>query len=191
MPPGADEASSETTWRCSMKRVITLVLAATLVAALSPLSARAGAPPQEEQGTVLLPGPGPNGETGGGCWTGWARRFWIFTGGATAGPLGSMFEIDKSTWDGKFTLEVTAGGMGTEDLDLTYYVDPGHVDPMDPAQQGGIVESSSYLTRKAGGEAGTVPRGSTLALICLAIGSGYNAEWSYNATPPAKKKKKK
>ncbi|MDQ3981381.1 MAG: hypothetical protein M3271_01725, partial [Actinomycetota bacterium] len=72
--------------------------------------------------------------------------------------------------------------------DMTYYVDPGHVDPTDPAQQGGIVESSSYLTRKPGGEAGTVPKGSTLVLICLAVGTGYNAEWSYTATPPAKKK---
>jgi hypothetical protein len=171
-----------------MKRVITLALAATLVAALSPLAAKAGAPPQEEQGTVLLPGPGPNGETTGGCWTGWARRFWIFSGGATAGPFGSMFEIDKTTWDGKFKLEVTGGGMGTEDLDLTFYIDPGHVDPADPAQQGGIIESSSYLTRKAGGEAGTVPRDSTVVLICLAVGSGYNAEWSYTATPPKKKK---
>ena len=174
-----------------MKRAIILALVATILAALSPVAAQAGAVgPQKEEGTVLLPGPGPNGETTGGCWTGWTRRFWIFTGGATSGPFGSMIEIDKTTWDGKFKLEVTGGGQGTEDLDMTYYVYPGHVDPTDPAQQGGIVESSSYLTRKPGGEAGIVPRESTLVLICLAIGSGYNAEWSYTATPPAKKKKK-
>jgi hypothetical protein len=100
-----------------------------------------------------------------------------------------MFEIDKATWDGKFKLDVTAGGTGTEDLDMTYYVDPGHLDPADPAQQDGIIESSSYLTRKAGGETGIVPRGSKYVLICLATGSGYNAEWSYAATPPSKKKK--
>ncbi|MDQ3957640.1 MAG: hypothetical protein M3273_04885 [Actinomycetota bacterium] len=178
-----------------MKRVIMLVLVAMLVASLSPVAARTGAKagavaaPQEETGTVLLPGPGPNGETTGGCWTGWARRFWIFSGGATAGPMGSMFEIDKATWGGKFKLEVTAGGVGTEDLDMTYYVDPGHVDPMDPAQQGGIVESSAYLSREPGGEEGIVPPESTVVLICLATGSGYNAEWSYTALPPAKKKK--
>lgn len=171
-----------------MKHVITLVLVATLVAALSPVAAQAGGASQKEEGAVLLPGPGPNGETTGGCWTGWARRFWIFSGGATAGPLGSMFEIDKATWDGKFKLAVTGGGAGTEDLDLTYYSDPGHIDPTDPAQQSGILESGSYLTREAGGEAGTVPRGSTVALVCLAVGSGYNAEWSYTAAAPAKKK---
>lgn len=172
-----------------MKRVITLVLVAALVAAFAPPSARAGAG-QEETGSVLLPGPGPNGETTGGCWTGHARRAWIFSGGATAGPFGAMFEIDKTTWDGKFKLEVTGGIAGTEDLDMTFYADPGKVDPADPAQQGGIIETGSYLTREPGGEDGTVPRTSTLVLICLAIGSGADAEFSYTAMPPAKKKKK-
>ncbi len=59
-----------------MRRIITLVLVAAIVAALSPLAAeaRVAAAPQKETGTVLLPGPGPNGETTGGCWTGWGRR---------------------------------------------------------------------------------------------------------------------
>lgn len=174
-----------------MKRLITLAMAATMIAALSPLAAEARvAAAQEETGTVVLPGPGPNGETTGGCWTGWARRFWIFSGGATAGPFGSIFEIDKKTWDGKFKLEVVAGAAGTEDLDVTFYADPGEIDPNDPAMQGGIIETGAYLTREAGGEAGTVPRTSTLALVCLGIGTGANAEWSYTADPPKKKKKK-
>ena len=167
-----------------MKRIIILVLVAALVAAFSPVGARAEvAPPQKEEGTVLLPAPGPNGETTGGCWTGWARRFLIFSGGATAGPFGSMIQIDKSTWNGKFKLDVVSGGQGTEDLDITFYVDPGKLDPGDPAQQGGIIESTSYLSREAGGEAGTVPPKATLGLVCLAIGTGFNAEWSYTAAP--------
>lgn len=173
-----------------MKHALALGLVATLVAALSPLSAHAGvAGPQKEEGNVLLPGPGPNGETTGGCWTGWPRRAWIFSGGATAGPLGSIFEIDKATWNSKFKLEVTGGVQGTEDLDMTFYADPGKVDPQDPAQQGGIVETGAYLTREAGGEVGTVPPGSNLVLICLGIGTGADADWSYTATPPKKKKK--
>ncbi|MDP9066761.1 MAG: hypothetical protein M3N53_00240 [Actinomycetota bacterium] len=172
-----------------MKRAISLVLLATLVAALSPMSAQAGAAAQKEEGTVLLAGPGPNGETTGGCWTGWPRRFWIFSGGATAGPFGSMFEIDKATWGGKFKLEVTGGAMGTEDLDMTFYGETGELNPADPAQQEGIVETGEYLTREAGGEVGVVPPGSNVVLICLAITSGHNAEWSYTATPPKKKKK--
>lgn len=173
-----------------MKRLITFVLVAALATALSPLTAEAAAPAQEETGTVILPGPGPNGETTGGCWTGWARRFWIFSGGASSGPFGSMFEIDKATWNGKFKLEVVSGGSGTEDLDITFYSNPGQLDPNDPAQQAGIVESGAYLTREAGGEAGVVPQTSTLALVCLGTGTGFNAEWSYTALPPAKKKKK-
>lgn len=174
-----------------MKRTIILALSVSLIAALVPLSAQAGLPPQEESGTVLLPGPGPNGETTGGCWTGWPRRAWIFSGGASAGPLGSMFEIDESTWNGKFKLDVVAGAMGDEDLDITFYADPGQLDPADPAMQGGIIETGSYLTREAGGEEGIVPETSTVALICLGIGTGFNAEWEYEAKPPAKKKKGK
>lgn len=174
-----------------MRRLIILALATTLLAQLAPATAGSVPPPQKEEGNVLLPGPGPNGEVTGGCWTGWARRFWIFSGGATAGPLGSMFEIDEKTWEGKFKLEVTAGGAGTEDLDITFYADPGQVDPQDPAQQGGIVESGSYLSRKEGGEEGNVPPTSTLALVCLGTGSGYDADWSYIAKPPKKSKKKK
>lgn len=172
-----------------MKRVITAVLALSLITALAPMGAHASPGPQKEEGSVLLPGPGPNGETTGGCWTGWARRFWIFSQGSTAGPFGYMIAIDESTWGGKFKLEVTAGGTGTEDLDMTFYANPGTLDPADPAMQGGIQESGAYLTRQPGGEAGTVPPTATLALVCLAIGSGYNAEFLYTATPPKKKKK--
>jgi hypothetical protein len=101
-----------------------------------------------------------------------------------------MFEIDKKTWNGKFKLAVTDGLSGDEDLDITFYVDPGQLDPADPAQQGGIVEGGAYLTRQAGGEAGIVPKRSTLALVCLSVDSGANAEWSYKAAPPVKKKKR-
>ncbi|HEX2295682.1 MAG TPA: hypothetical protein VHN37_10280 [Actinomycetota bacterium] len=174
-----------------MRKLVVLALAATIVASLAPAgaNARPALGPQEETGTVVLPGPGPNGPITSGCWTGWGRRAWIFSQGATAGPMASMIEIDPSTWDGKFKLDVVSGGTGTEDLDVTFYIDPGKIDPTDPAMQSGIIESSSYLTREAGGEAGIVPRDTTLVLICLAVGTGYNAEWSYVATPPKKKKK--
>ena len=173
-----------------MKRIIPTALALILALTILPLGAQAAPGPQKEEGSVLLPGPGPNGETTGGCWTGWARRFWIFSQGATGGPFGYMFPIDESTWGDKFKLEVTAGGSGTEDLDMTFYAKPGEIDPADPAMQGGIQESGAYLSRKPGGEAGTVPPTATVALVCLAIGSGYNAEFTYTATPPKKKKKK-
>lgn len=173
-----------------MKQSLALALVATIFAALSPLAAQAGvAGPQKEEGKVLLPGPGPNGETTGGCWTGWPRRVWIASGGATAGPLGHMFEVDKATWNGNFKLEVASGAMGSEDLDITFYAKPGAPATVDPAQQEGIQETGSYLTREAGGEVGTVPPGTTVALVCLGIGTGANADLTYTATPPKKKKK--
>ena len=70
-----------------MRRALTLALVALIVATVAPLSAQANLAGQEETGNVLLPGPGPNGETTGGCWTGWPRRFWILSAGATAGPF--------------------------------------------------------------------------------------------------------
>ncbi len=172
-----------------MKQSLALALVATILAALSPLAAQAGvAGPQKEEGNILVPAPGPNGENTGGCWTGLPRRAWIASGGATAGPFGHMFEIDKATWNGKFKLEVTSGAMGSEDLDLTFYAEPGVPATTDPAQQEGIQETGSYLTREAGGEVGTVPPGTTLALVCLGIGTGANADLTYTATPPKKKK---
>ncbi|HWC14350.1 MAG TPA: hypothetical protein VG929_07130 [Actinomycetota bacterium] len=172
-----------------MKRVIVALLALSLVAALAPLGAQAAPGPQKYEGNVMLPGPGPNGAVTEGCWTGWPRRFWIFSQGTTAGPFGDIFEIDKTTWGGKFKLEVTGGGAGTEDLDMTFYADPGKVDPADPAQQGGIMETGSYLTREPGGEEGTVPPTSTLVLVCLGVGTGYDADFTYTAAPPKKKKR--
>jgi hypothetical protein len=171
-----------------MKRVLTFVLTAALAASLTPI-AQAGGGGQKVQGTVPLAGPGPNGETTGGCWTGWGRRAWIFSGGATAGPFAHMFEIDKKTWDGKFKLAVTGGVAGTEDLDITFYAETGQIDPTDPAMQNGIIETGAYLTRQAGGEVGTVPRTSKVALVCLAVGTGAEAEFTYTAKAPKKKKK--
>lgn len=169
-----------------MKRVVTVVLAMTFVGALMPLGAQAGSATQEEEGRVLLPFPEVN--SGEGCWAGVTRRFHIFTGGALSGPFGSTFEIDEKTWGGKFKLEVTSGGTGAEDLDLQYYIDPGKLDPNDPAQQT-LSKSVGFHTRKPGGESGVVPELSTVALTCLVLGTGHNAEWSYTAIPPKKKKK--
>jgi hypothetical protein len=173
-----------------MRRLLVLSIVTALVAPLA-IADAAPAGGQTAEGTVALAGPGPNGETTGGCWTGWARRAWIVSGGATAGPFGSIFEIDKKTWGGPFELEVVGGAAGTEDLDVTFYADPGKIDPADPAMQAGIIETGAYLTRTAGGEDGTVPPTSTIALVCLGIGTGANAEWTYEAKPLPKKKKRK
>lgn len=165
------------------ERLITTAVAAAVLAA--PVAHARSAGPQEESGTVVLPGASPN--AGEGCWQGYARRFWVVSSGATSGPFGSVFEVDKTTWNGKFELAVTGGATGSEDLDLHFFLDLGKLDPGDPAMQN-TSQSTSYQTAAAGGEEGTVPAGATSALICLRPATGANAEWTYTATPPKKKK---
>jgi hypothetical protein len=166
------------------KKLIAVAASASVLAV--PVAHARSAGPQEESGTVVLPAPSPN--AGEGCWQGYARRFWIFTSGATSGPFGSVIEVDKTTWNGKFKLEVTGGAAGTEDLDVHFFVNMGTLDPNDPAMQN-VSQSSSYQTAAAGGEEGTVPPSATTALICLRPGTGANADWTYTALPPKKKKK--
>ncbi|MDQ3956929.1 MAG: hypothetical protein M3273_01250 [Actinomycetota bacterium] len=163
------------------KLIVGGVVAAVLAA---PIAQARTAAPQEESGTVILPAPSPNG--GEGCWQGYARRFWIISQGSTGGPLGSVFEVDKSTWNGKFTLDITGGAAGTEDIDIHFFMDMGTLDPYDPAMQN-VSQSSSYQTAAAGGEKGTVPEAATTALVCLRPATGASAAWTYKALPLKKK----
>ncbi|MDQ3952204.1 MAG: hypothetical protein M3279_04470 [Actinomycetota bacterium] len=166
-----------------LRKAIVLTAAISVLAA--PVAGARGVAPQEESGTVVLPAPSPNG--GEGCWQGFARRFWIVSSGSTGGPMGSVFDVDESTWNGKFKLEVTGGAAGSEDLDVHFFMNTGSLDPTDPAMQN-VAQSSSYQTAAAGGEKGTVPEAATAAIICLRPGTGANAGWTYVATPPKKKK---
>jgi hypothetical protein len=165
------------------KKLVVLVATASVLAV--PVAQARNVGPQEESGTVVLPAASPN--AGEGCWQGYARRFWVISSGATSGPLGSIIEVDKSTWNGKFKLEVTGGAAGTEDLDVHFFMNMGTLDPNDPAMQT-VAQSSSYQTAAAGGEEGTVPPMATTALICLRPGTGANAAWTYTALPPKKKR---
>lgn len=166
------------------RSIVLTAAVALLVAPMGAAGARRAAP-QEESGTIVLPAPSPN--AGEGCWQGFARRFWIVSMGQTGGPMGGAFEVDESTWNGKFKLDVAGGASGSEDVDIHYFLNTGTLDPADPAMQT-VSQSSSYQTEAAGGEKGTVPEGSTVAIVCLRPGTGANAEWTYTATPPKKKK---
>lgn len=141
--------------------------------------------PQEESGSIMLPSPSPN--AGEGCWPGTPRRAYIISQGQTAGPAGSVIEIDPSTWGGKFTLKAT-GSTGSEDVDMHFFVDIGKVDPTDPTMMN-VVSSSTYQDKEPGGEAGLVPPQAKHVVLCLVPGTGAEVEWTYKALPPAKKKK--
>jgi hypothetical protein len=109
----------------------------------------------------------------------------MFSQGTFNDTFGTVFEVDKSTWGGKFKLDVTDGATGTEDLDIYFFSDMGTIGPDDPALLT-VAQSGVYQERKAGGEVGVVPPTSLWGITCLH--DGFNASFVYKATPPKKKK---
>jgi hypothetical protein len=166
-----------------VRNILTAILTATLVAAPAAQAHNAGATGQQESGTVVTNAPSPNGPDD--CFQGYPRRAYVISQGVVNGPLGGVFAVDKSTWGGKFALKVDGGLAGTEDLDLFYYSDMGDF-MSDPSLNSPVIVGT-YAKRKAGGEAGVVPKTSTYALVCLLPTTGALAQWSYKAAPPAKK----
>lgn len=171
-----------------MKKALTIALASLIAASL--LAPATAAPKKQTvEGTIVAPARHPDG-----CYTGLSRHLWSLFGDASNGVVGWTFDVDKATWKGKFKLEAT-GGVGTVDLDLTYYLgefatpeDWTNGVPAAPAV-------SEYETHEGPGEAGTVPEGAVKAIVCVFAGeSGEGSAgvpFIYEATAPVKKKKKK
>jgi hypothetical protein len=145
------------------------------------LAADAG--PQEVSGTNVFPVPHPQDPTI--CFQGVARRAYLISQGNYNDTFGTVFEVDKATWGGKFKLELTDGATGTEDMDIYFFSDIGTLGPDDPGMLT-VAQSGVYQERKAGGEVGLVPPTSTFGITCLH--DGFNASFTYTATPAKKKK---
>ena len=167
-----------------MKKIITALLAAVLVVPLLAVTAEAGKPKQEVEGSILLPAPFAQ-DTFQGCWGGLHRRLTTPSNGAVGqGVFGYHFDVDKKSWNKKFTLEVT-GGEGDVDLDLFLY---SHVPPVtewpNDAVNAGTPVSVDYTTREPGGESGIVPKGTVYAIVCMYAGpshQGFDATFTYTA----------
>lgn len=150
-----------------MKKVVAIAVGAALAASmLAPASA--GKPkPQVVEGTIAIPARHPNG-----CFTGLSRHLWSLFGEASNGALGWTFDVDKTTWNKPFFLEST-GGVGTVDLDLTYYLGDFATREEfinDPAPASPAV--SEFETHEGPGEAGKVPKGAIKAVVCVFAGEG-------------------
>ena len=170
-----------------MKRLITLALASMLVAALfSPASAA----PKKQTVEGVIAGFVRHPD---GCYSGVSRHLYSLMGDASNGIVGWTFDVDKATWNGNFTLEPT-GGAGVVDLDVTYYLGDfatqeewvNNPAPAAPA-------TSAYEDRENPGEKGTVPEGAVKAIVCIYAsenGAAAAVPFVYEATAPAKKKKK-
>ncbi len=162
-----------------MKKLIGIALAA--IVALPAVGASAALPPQEESGTVLFATPHQQDPTI--CFQGIGRRINMVSQGAVSGPFGAIFDIDKSTWGGKF--KMTAEGLtGAEDMDIYFFSSFGEIAD-DPSMNSPTI-LTQFQEREAGGEAGVVPPESTKAIACLF--SGFGADFTYKASPKKKKR---
>lgn len=150
-----------------MRKLVAASVAAVLLGAAVP-AALAGKPePQVVEGTIAVPARHPNG-----CYTGLSRHLWSLFGEASNGAVGWTFDVDKTTWNKPFFLEAT-GGVGTVDLDLTYYLgDFASREEFinDPPPAAPAV--SEFETHDGPGEAGKVPKGAIKAVVCVFAGEG-------------------
>jgi hypothetical protein len=169
-----------------MKKILVLALTALMAASLVVTNATAAPKQQKVEGTIALPALFAQG-TFSGCWGGLTRRTTQPTGEEASpvnGVFGYRFVVDKATWNKPFKLEAT-GGSGTVDLDLFLYsVMPPPEATLDDPVNGGTPVSVDFATRKEGGEAGIVPKGTTDAIVCMYGGPeyfGYDASFSYVA----------
>lgn len=164
-------------------RAIALIVAALFTFGSATVAVGRDSGPQTETGTVRVMTPHPQDTNI--CFQGVARRAYVVSNGAVNSVAGHVFAIDKSTWSGKFKLDVVSGSTNSEDLDIYYFIDMGKVGPDDPALLN-PVEAARYEERKKGGEAGTVPKLAKWGIVCLHTGA--NAEFKYEAKPPVKKR---
>lgn len=158
-----------------MKKLIALLLAASLAGALFAAPATAGkrkkgkkGTKQEYVGTIMLPAPYPTDNT---CYSRGERMIALAGVEQASGYVGSHFDINPKTWGQKFQLHVM-GGSADVDLDIIFYAAYG--DPADPTAVPAYV---AYETREPGGEAATVPEGMEKAIVCMA--AGQDAEFHY------------
>ncbi|MGH2756576.1 MAG: hypothetical protein ACRDI3_02175 [Actinomycetota bacterium] len=162
-----------------MRKTLAVIAAGAIAVTL--LGAPSGAAPKQQkfEGSILLPARHPDG-----CYTGLQRHWTSITEGAINGVLGYTFEVEKGTWNKPFKLTAT-DGVGTIDLDVVYYYgefatrDEFIADPA-PAAPGSI----GFEDHTSPDEAGKVPNGAIMAIICLyasEAGAAGNVSFSYAA----------
>jgi hypothetical protein len=162
-----------------VKKIIALALAA--VVGLVPAAvAGGGKKKQKVEATILAAPRHPDG-----CYSGVQRRLSAATDGSVQGVVGYDFDVSKGTWKKPFTLKLT-DGVGTVDLDITYYLGARHTlqDMIDGGGDPAPPASIGFETREEGGEKGKVPAGAVYAIVCIyesENGVGGNASFSYLA----------
>ena len=159
-----------------MKKIVSLIAAGLMVAAVVPGVASAGKAKgarQDVEGHIALQAPpGEHTDNPNGCYSGVHRRLNEAAQMNANGIVGYHFEIDPATWNKKFRLTPVTPDV---DIDITFYTRFGTVE-----------EASSFVPvavgfeeRNTDGEFGKVPADMTLAIVCMKVGS--NADFTYSA----------
>lgn len=109
-------------------------------------------------------------------WPKTQRDVWRDTG--QNGVVGYTFPVAEATRGGTFTLTVTSGVTGAEDLDITWYEEYGSASPAGQA----AVSPGGSTVRRPGGEAGVIPSNARYGMVSMFFGA--NAEFTYNGFAP-------
>ena len=164
-----------------MKKLIAIGIAVLLAVPLGGTAALAGKKKQQKvEGSVAGAARHPDG-----CYSGVHRRLQAITMQNANGLVGYDWDVDKATWNKPFVLELT-GGVGTVDLDITYYLGE-RTKLEDFVEEGGdpaVPATVAYETHEEGGEKGTVPKGALWAIVCIyesENGAGALADFTYTA----------
>lgn len=166
-----------------MKKLVGVALAAVIAASfvVAPVAAASKAKQQHVEGSIALRAPFVSTtEQLQSCYAGVHRRVTLVTQGNANGVVGYNFEVDKTTWNKPFKLEVS-GGQQNPDMDITFYL-TGLGSLEDHANNppwGTDASAISFEEREPGGEVGIVPKGATDVIVCMF--EGYNADFMYMA----------
>ena len=128
---------------------------------------------QKVSGNILMQAPPSDATTNpNGCYAGVHRRINVIGQEQVNGVVGYHFNVDKKTWGGKFKLVTPTEGV---DIDITFYSEFGTLEQAtDTAYAPFTVE---FAERNTEGEAGTVPKKMTKAIVCMKV--GQNADFTY------------
>ncbi|HYI44155.1 MAG TPA: hypothetical protein VE174_01665 [Actinomycetota bacterium] len=160
-----------------MKKIISLVAVGLVAAAIIPGAAVAGkkGAHQHVEGHIAMQAPPADAtDNPNGCYSGVHRRLAVASQMQINGVVGFHFEIDTKTANKKFKLAPVTPGV---DIDITFYDGFGTADQAtDPAYAPATV---GFEERNTEGEAGKVPPGMNMAIVCMK--AGQNADFSYAA----------
>ena len=161
-----------------MKKVISILAAGLVVAAMVPGAAVAGKAKgarQDVEGHIALQAPPSDAtSTPDGCYSGVHRRIAVASQMQVNGVVGFHFEVDPATWGKKFRLTPVTEGV---DIDITFYDGFGSTEQATDTSYAPF--TAAFQERNEDGEFGKVPADMTLAIVCMKVGN--NADFTYSA----------